>query len=47
MYNILTLNSISEVGLNKLEPEKFAVSGEMANPDGIILRSYEMKDMEL
>lgn len=47
MYNILTLNSISEVGLNKLEPEKFAVSGEMANPDGIILRSYEMKNMEL
>lgn len=47
MYNVLTLNSISEIGLNKLEPERFSVCSGIANPDGIILRSFEMHDMEI
>jgi len=47
MYNVLTLNSISEVGLNKLEPERFAVCSGIESPDGIILRSFEMHDMDL
>ena len=47
MFNVLTLNSISEIGLNKLEPEKFAVCSGIQNPDGIILRSFEMHDMDL
>lgn len=47
MYNVLTLNSISEVGLNKLNPKKFVVGNDIVNPDGIILRSYDMHEMEL
>lgn len=47
MFNVLTLNSISEIGLNKLEPEKFAVCSGIQNPDGIILRSFEMHDMDI
>lgn len=46
MYNVLTLNSISEVGLNKLNPKKYVIGNEIADPDGIILRSYDMHQME-
>ena len=47
MYNVLTLNSISEAGLSKLNPNKYIIGNEVENPDGIILRSYEMHEMEL
>lgn len=47
MYNILTLNKIAECGLNKLDKANYTVSGECENPDGIILRSFNMHDMEL
>ena len=47
MYTVLTLNSISEVGLNKLNPKKYVIGNEIADPDGIILRSYDMHQMEL
>ena len=44
MYNILTLNAISPKGLAKLPGENFAVSGDIANPDGIIVRSADMHE---
>lgn len=47
MFNILTLNKISKVGLEKLPEKDFVVGDEVKNPDGIILRSYEMHDMEI
>ena len=47
MYNVQTLNKISEKGLQYLNPTTFAIADEMDNPDGIIVRSFEMKDMEL
>lgn len=47
MYNILTLNKIAECGLEKLDKAKYTISDECANPDGIILRSFNMHDMEL
>jgi len=47
MFNILTLNKISETGLGCLEKEKYSVFNECADPDGIILRSFAMHDMEL
>lgn len=47
MYNILTLNAIAKVGLDKLPADNFAVSENTENPDGIILRSYDMHQMEL
>ena len=36
MYNVLTLNSISEVGLNKLNPKKYIIGNEMADPDQLV-----------
>ena len=47
MYNILTLNKISPVGLDKLPASRFNVGDNIENPDGIILRSYSMHEMEL
>jgi len=47
MYNILTLNKIAECGLNKLDKNNYSITDECANPDGIILRSFNMHDMEL
>lgn len=47
MYNILTLNKIAACGTDKLDKNVFAVSDDVKNPDGIILRSFNMHDMEL
>ena len=46
MYNIQTLNKISKKGLSVLD-ENYICADEMENPDGIILRSFKMHDMEL
>lgn len=46
MYKILTLNKISEYGLKELS-DNYTVSESEKNPDGILLRSYKMHDMEL
>lgn len=46
MYNILTLNKISNVGLAEL-PANYNVSDDTTTPDGILLRSFKMHDMEL
>lgn len=47
MYKILTLNKISEVGLSELPRFEYALYNEVADPDGILLRSFKMHDMEL
>jgi D-3-phosphoglycerate dehydrogenase len=47
MYKIQTLNKISSRGLNLLPHDNYEVASEFANPDGIILRSFKMHDMEL
>jgi len=47
MFKVLTLNNISPVGLAKLPAENYTVTDDEANPDGIILRSYKMHDMEI
>lgn len=46
MYNIQTLNNISAEGLQRLPSEQYKVSDDVANPDGILVRSYKMHDME-
>ncbi len=46
MYDILTLNKIAKVGLDKLG-EGYKISDDSANPDGILVRSAAMHDMEL
>ena len=45
MYNILTLNKISETGLCKFSNE-YNCSTEMANPDAILVRSASMHEMD-
>ncbi len=47
MHKILTLNNISPLGLARLPPEKFQVSADMKEPDGILLRSFKMHDMQI
>ena len=46
MFNILTLNKIAACGLKNFN-ENYTVSDTCENPDGIILRSFKMHDMEL
>lgn len=46
MYNILTLNKIAECGLENFG-DNYNVSDNAENPDGIVLRSFKMHDMEL
>ncbi len=46
MFKILTLNKISKIGIETLS-SKYSVSDNEENPDGILLRSYKMHDMEL
>ena len=47
MFKILTLNNISPLGLARLPKEKFQVAGDIKDPDGILLRSFKMHDMEI
>ena len=47
MQKVLTLNNISPLGLERLEPENFTVGPDVENPDGIIVRSASMHEMEL
>ncbi len=47
MFNILTLNKISEAGLSKLDVGKYSCSGMHENPDAVIVRSASMHDMAL
>ena len=44
MYRIKTLNKISPAGLSVLEQTRFAVSGDVENEDGILVRSADMHD---
>ena len=46
MYKIKTLNKISKKGLGILG-KNYEISDDCENPDGIILRSFKMHDMEL
>ncbi|MHB1214647.1 MAG: phosphoglycerate dehydrogenase [Thiobacillus sp.] len=43
---ILTLNAISARGLARL-PEHYTVGGDIADPDGILVRSANMHEMEI
>ena len=45
MYNILTLNKISETGLCRFSNE-YNCATDVANPDAILVRSASMHDME-
>ena len=44
---ILTLNSISAVGLKRLPSERYAVGPKVDRPDAILLRSHDMHNMDI
>ena len=46
MYKVKTLNKIAKIGLDVLD-DKYTIGEEVENPDGIILRSFNMHEMEL
>ncbi|MBT4838194.1 MAG: phosphoglycerate dehydrogenase [Methylococcales bacterium] len=47
MYKILTLNNISVAGLDHLPRDSYEVASEVQHPDGVLLRSFKMHDMDL
>ncbi len=47
MYKIQTLNAISEVIHQHLSAEKYTISNDEPTPDGILVRSASMHDMDL
>ena len=47
MYNILTLNKIAQCGLSQLGDNYTITDDASVNAEGIILRSFNMHDMEL
>ncbi|QGQ47665.1 phosphoglycerate dehydrogenase [Metabacillus sediminilitoris] len=44
---IKTLNNIAESGLNVFNTERFTIDNDSENPDAIVLRSFNMHNMEL
>ena len=47
MKKILTLNNISPAGLEHFPRDSYEVASEIQHPDAIILRSYNMHEMEM
>ena len=47
MKNVLMLNKIAKIGTDRLDPAEYTLATDMANPDGILVRSAVMHDMEL
>lgn len=47
MFRILTLNNIAEIGLRRLPADFFEVGTTLKDPDGIILRSQNLHDMDI
>ena len=47
MFNVKTINNISDKGLSRLPADIYAVSPEIEDPDAIILRSQKLHDMAI
>ena len=47
MYKILKLNNIAEEGLKIFDSDRFHCSEEATNPDAIIVRSFDMHEMDI
>ena len=47
MFKILTLNNIAVEGLRHFPRERYEVASEVGHPDAIIVRSYNMHDMDI
>lgn len=46
MFKIQTLNKISQSGLENLPRDTYEIASEIMNPDAIIVRSFNMHEME-
>ena len=44
MFNILTLNKIAEAGINCFDKDTYNVSGDVENPDGILVALHRCTD---
>ncbi len=47
MYEILTLNNISALGLERFPADRYRVGNDIKNPDAVLVRSAKMHDMEI
>ena len=47
MFKVLTLNNIADAGLQRLPGDKFEVGDAVADPDAVLLRSYDMHSMDI
>ncbi len=47
MYRIQTLNKIASAGLEVFSRNNYEIASEIPNPDAIMVRSYNMNEMEL
>lgn len=47
MYKVLTLNNIAVEGLRRLPRARYEIASEITHPDAIILRSFNMHDMDV
>ena len=47
MFKVLTLNNIAVEGLRHLPRERYEVASEIAHPDAILLRSFNMHDWDI
>ena len=47
MYNILKLNKIAKIGLDKLNPDIFSHSDDVGDPDGVLVRSASLHEFPL
>jgi D-3-phosphoglycerate dehydrogenase len=47
IYQVLTLNKISPTGLKHLPANRYQVRDKVAHPDAILVRSYNMLEMEI
>ena len=46
-YKIQTLNKISGKGLEQFPRDNYEIASEILNPDAILLRSFDMHEMEV
>src|SRR5919112_4891574 len=46
-FRVLTLNSISNVGLKRFPPQRYTVGSQLAEPDAILVRSHDMHRMDI
>lgn len=46
-FKIQTLNNIALTGLRRLPRERYEVASDISHPDGILVRSHKMHDMDI